>query len=59
MLLEKEKEPKKAKQKDNYSKIGQPLTTEEFVAMVKDADESGYLSIDEFKKKCQALLHSK
>jgi hypothetical protein len=49
----------KAKQTKSYTKPGKPLSSEEFVAMVKEADESGYMTPDEFKKKCHELRNMK
>ncbi|MBS1556686.1 MAG: hypothetical protein JSU09_17340 [Bacteroidetes bacterium] len=42
-----------------YTQRGKPLTGEEFDNLVRDADESGYLTPEEFKKKCQLLLNFK
>jgi hypothetical protein len=58
MLLQKEKK-KIGKRKSNYILKGNPITSEEFITLVNESDESGYLSLEEFKKKCLSLMHSK
>jgi hypothetical protein len=50
---------KKAEQAKDYTKPGKPLTELEFLAMVNESEESGYMPLDDFKKKCQMLLNSK
>ena len=62
MQLQKQKVPKAKsdrQRKENYLQSGDLLTKEEFISMVNEADASGYISSEEFKKKCQALLRSK
>jgi Ca2+-binding EF-hand superfamily protein len=60
MLLQKQKKTNKSgKEAKDYSGPGKPMTNEEFRDLVQEADASGYISSEEFKKKCQALLHSR
>jgi len=55
-----QKQPKsKAIQKEDYTKSGKPLTELEFNAMVKESEQSGYMTLDEFKKKSRTLLNTK
>jgi hypothetical protein len=49
----------KTKRIKSYTQPGKPLSTEEFGIMVKEADESGYMTPDEFKKKCRELRNTK
>ena len=49
----------KTKEATGYTQPGKPLSAEEFSAMVKEAEESGYMTTDEFKKKCQQLRNTK
>ena len=49
----------KTKRAKSYTQVGKPLSTEEFSAMVKEADESGYMTPEEFKKKCRELRNTK
>jgi len=55
-----QKQPKtKTIQKKDYTKSGKPLTELEFNSMVKESEQSGYMTLDEFKKKCRTLLITK
>ena len=49
----------KTKRDKSYTKLGKPLSTEEFSTMVKEADGSGYMTPEEFKKKCLELRNTK
>lgn len=53
------KTKKKVKHTEEYTKKGKPITEREFDSMVKESDESGYMTLDEFKKKCRSLLNFK
>jgi hypothetical protein len=50
---------KKAIKTKDYTKSGKPLTELEFIAMINESEKSGYIPLDEFRKKCQILLNSK
>jgi hypothetical protein len=55
-----QKQPKiKTIQKKDYTKSGKPLTELEFNSMVKESEQSGYMTLDEFKKSCRTLLTKK
>ena len=55
-----QKHPKiKTVEKKDYTKSGKPLTELEFIAMAKESEQSGYMTLDEFKKKCRILLTTK
>jgi hypothetical protein len=58
-VIEQKHSKKKAIKTKDYTKPGKPLTELDFFAMVKESEESGYMPLEEFKKKCQMLLNSK
>jgi len=57
--MEQKHSKKKAINTKDYSRPGKSLTELEFVAMVKESEESGYISLHEFKNKCKMFLNSK
>ena len=51
MLLQKTRKKKTdGEKKIDYLEPGKPLTSEEFISLVREADASGYISSEEFKK---------
>jgi Ca2+-binding EF-hand superfamily protein len=58
-MVKQKSDTQKHTPKLTYTQRGKPLTEEEFDNLVREADESGYLTPEEFKKKCQILLNFK
>ena len=56
-MVKQKSDTQKHTPKLTYTQRGKPLTEEEFDNLVREADESGYLTPEEFKKKCQILLN--
>jgi hypothetical protein len=53
------KSKKKLTHKEDFTKRGKEFSEVEFDNMVKEGDESGYLTSEELKKKCLSLLNFK
>ncbi len=43
----------------DYTQPGKAMSDQEFISMVRESDESGYMTPEEFKKKCLELRNTK
>ncbi len=59
MVLTKKSKKKEIKKSTSYTQPGAELDSHTFDSIVREAESSGYMSSEEFKKKCQNLLHTK
>jgi len=59
MVLPKRSKKKEFKKSTSYIQPGAELDSQTFDSIVKEAESSGYMTSEEFKKKCQNLVHTK
>jgi hypothetical protein len=59
MVLTKKSKTKEIKKSTSYIQPGVELDSHAFDSIVREAESSGYMTSEEFKKKCQNLLHTK